>query len=94
MEFIKKLFKANHKVIKDELNEIVNLKVDDEDLKQAEVLSDLVIGALAAYGIVIGVAFKPVIKKAIAYGIRDLKDGLNTPDRLIISRIVKELSNV
>lgn len=88
---IKNLFKAVHKANKAEIEEIKNLKLTKEDKEQGEQIAALVVAALAAYGIVIPVLAKPIIEKAIAYGLRDIKDGIDEPNKLIVCRIIEEM---
>lgn len=85
---IKRFFRAQHKAIKEEIQEIKSLEITDEDLKQAEKITDLVVQALGHYGYFV-LPLKPIIKKAIAYGIRDLKDGVKTPNKLLLKRIIE-----
>ena len=34
---------------------------------------------------------RAIMKKVIAYSLRDIKDGVNAPDKLIIRRVINEL---
>lgn len=88
---IKKFLNAISRALIEEAKEIKGLEVTEEDKEQAEQLTGLVIATLGAYGVAL-LPLEPVLKKALAYGIRDIKDGTKTPDKLIISRIKKELS--
>lgn len=85
-----KFIKAIKKAIRAEVEEIKTLKVTEEDLDQAEKVTGLVIATLGAYGVAL-LPLKPVIKKVLAYGIRDIKDGVKTPNKLILVRIKEEL---
>lgn len=91
MKFRKKtkIARSFRNSIKEEIKEIKSLEITDEDLSQAERITELVIQATGYYGIVL-LPLKPIIKRVIAYGIRDIKDGVKTPDKLIIKRIIKE----
>lgn len=87
---IKKIFRINHKVVKGEIEEIKNLKVSDEDKVQGKAIATLAVAALASCGIPLGAMGHSVLEKVLAYAIRDMKDGISTPDKLIIARVVKE----
>ena len=90
-EKIKSIFRINHRVIKGEVNEIVCLNITQEDKEQAEQLAVLVAAGLAACGIPVGVLGQRIIARVLAYALRDLKDGVETPDKLIIKRVVNEI---
>lgn len=87
---IRKLFKANKKAVKAEVEEIKNLQISDEDKKAAKVAAQLAVSALAAYGIPAGVAQEP-LEKVLQYVIRDARDGIKDPNKLFIKRVIKEL---
>ena len=87
---VKRFFKAVHQAFKAEIQEIRELKITEEDLDQAEKITGLMIATLGAYGVAL-LPLKPVIKKVLAYGIRDIKDGVKTPNKLILVRIKEEL---
>ena len=93
-QFIKNVFKINHNVIKAEVDEIKNLQVTDEDKAQGKAAAVLVASAMAACGFPIGAAATPILEKVLAYIIRDAKDGVKTPDKLIIKRIQSEIKAV
>ena len=88
---IKAFFRVNKNVAKAEIDEIKNLQVTDEDKTQSRAAAVLVASAMAACGIPLAAAATPVLEKVLAYVIRDAKDGVKTPDKLIISRIVSEI---
>lgn len=90
-EKIKSIFRVNHRVVKGEVNEIIHLNITQEDEEQAQQLAVLVAAGLAACGIPVGVLGQKVIAKVLAYALRDLKDGVETPDKLIIKRVVNEI---
>lgn len=91
LEHIGHLFKAIHLANKKEIQEIKELELTEEDKKQAEVIGNLAIAALASYGIILPVLAQSVLKKAIGYGLRNLKDGVKTPDKLLVKRIINEI---
>lgn len=80
------------RAFKKEIEEIKELTITQEDLNQAEKIADLLIQILGQYGIAI-LPLKPLIKKAIAYGLRDLKEGAKAPEKLLIKRIIKEMKS-
>ena len=88
---IKTLFRINHKVIKGEITEIVNLSLTDEDKAQGKAAAILAVAALTACGVPLGALGQPVLEKVLAYAIRDVKDGIETPNKLIIGRIIEEV---
>ena len=87
-QFIKKIFKSIGITIKDEAEEIRNLQVTEEDKTQAEFLESAVSVAAASVGIYYPAALRPIVKEVIAIALRDGKDGLSSPSKLIISRLV------
>lgn len=91
MNKIKRFFKAFHEAMKDEVEEVKSLRVTEEDEQQASRVANLAADVMMAYGIPIGGCGRTIMKKAIAYGLRDIKDGVNAPDKLIINRIINEL---
>lgn len=91
LDKIKKIFRINHKVVKDEFNEIRNLNITDEDRDQAQKLAVLVAAGLAACGIPCGVLGQKVIAHILTYALRDLKDGVESNDKLIIKRVINEI---
>lgn len=91
---VKQFFKVNKNVIKGEIDEIKNLQVTDEDKNQGRAAAVLVASAMAACGIPMAAAATPVLEKVLAYVIRDAKEGVKTPDKLIIGRIVNEVKAI
>lgn len=77
------------KALRDEIREVKSLTLTQEDLDQAEKIADILIQAVGQYGIAL-LPLKPLIKKAIAYGLRDIKEGVKAPEKLLIKRIIKE----
>lgn len=90
MDFLK-VFKIGKNVVKGEVQEIVNLKPTEDDYKQGEQLATVAAGALAAMGIPIPAVGITIIGKAFAYGIRNIRDGVEEPNKLIIGRIIEEI---
>lgn len=91
LEQLKKIGSIFVKVTKDEIDEIKNLKVTDEDKAQAEQLASIVHQVCLAYGIPISSSVQRIVAKCGAYVIRDAKDGIKAPEKLIIGRIINEV---
>lgn len=91
MNKIAKIFRAIKEAMKDEIEEVKNLKVTSEDEEQAAKITNLAADAMMMYGVPVGGVGRAIMKKVIAYSLRDLKDGMNTPDKLIIKRVINEL---
>lgn len=94
MKFIdklKKLLRINHNVIHGEVQEVLSLRLTEEDKAQGKAAAVLAVAALAACGVPLGTLGQPVLEKVLAYAIRDLKDGVETPNKLIIGRIIEEI---
>jgi len=80
------------KALREEIKEVKSLTLTQEDLDQAEKIADILIQAVGQYGIAL-LPLKPLIKKAIAYGLRDIKEGVKAPEKLLIKRIIKEFKS-
>lgn len=91
VEFVKKLFKATRVAVKEEIKEIRELEPTDEDKEQASKLAALAAAAMVAGGLPVGVLATKVLERVLAYGIRDLKDGVADRNKLIIERVFTEL---
>ena len=92
-EFIKKVLRINSNVVKRELEEIRNLSPTEEDYAQGEALADVAITAMASMGLGYTLLGKKIIAKVFAYGIRDIKDGIEDNQKLIIGRVIDEIHN-
>lgn len=88
---IKRFFRAFHKAMKQEIEEVVTLNITKEDEDQASKIANLAADAMMMYGVPVGGAGRAIMKKVIAYSLRDIKDGVNAPDKLIIRRVINEL---
>ena len=88
---IKRFFRAFHKAMKQEIEEVVTLNITKEDEEQASKIANLAADAMMMYGVPVGGAGRAIMKKVIAYSLRDIKDGVNAPDKLIIRRVINEL---
>ena len=76
---IKKIFDAIKNAMKDEIEEVKHLNVTPEDEEQAAKIANLAADAMMMYGVPVGGVGRAVMKKVIAYSLRDLKDGINAP---------------
>ena len=88
---IKRFFRAFHKAMKQEIEEVIILNITKEDEEQASKIANLAADAMMMYGVPVGGAGRAIMKKVIAYSLRDIKDGVNAPDKLIIRRVINEL---
>lgn len=88
---IKRFFRAFNKAMKQEIEEVVTLNITKEDEDQASKIANLAADAMMMYGVPVGGAGRAIMKKVIAYSLRDIKDGVNAPDKLIIRRVINEL---
>lgn len=93
LDRLKKLLRINKNVIKGEVEEIKQLKPTEEDTKQGEVLADAVIIAMSSMGMTYTVTMQKIIAKVFAYGIRDIKDGVQDNKKLIVGRVIEEIKN-
>lgn len=84
-------FKCIHRANQAEIEQIKGLVVTDKDKKEAEYIQHICALALAEFGIPPTLAQSQVINTALAYAIRDLKEGGKNPSTLLIRRIVKEV---
>ena len=89
--FFKKVFRITTNVIKAEGEEIVNLKPTEEDYELGDRIAMLAVAAMASCGIPSSLISQKIIAKAVAYGIRNLKEGIMDNDKLFIERIIKEI---
>lgn len=91
---IKNFFKAIHRANKAEIEEIKNLQLSAEDREQGTKAAALAVAALAACGVPCGAAATPILQVVFAYVIRDIKDGVETPEKLLALRIGEELGKL
>ncbi|MCM1324131.1 MAG: hypothetical protein NC218_08210 [Acetobacter sp.] len=91
--FIKKLGKSIGIAIKDEIDEIKELVPTEEDYQQGEKIAVVAAAAMASMGVPVAALGTKIMAKAFAYGIRDMKDGIEDNDKLIVARIINELKN-
>lgn len=87
----KKILKALGIAIKEEVKEIKNLELTDEDKEQGDKVAVMIVAALAGVGVPMCALGQKAIARVLAYVIRDLKDGIECQDKLIIARVINEL---
>lgn len=92
-EICKTVFKINRSVIKKELEEIQNLTPTEEDYAQGEKLAEAAVIAMSSMGLGYTVLGQKIMAKVFAYGIRDIKDGVEDNSKLIIGRVIEEIKN-
>ena len=88
------IFKAISRAFKAEAKEVKNLQVTPEDEEQAKQLAKLTRAALLAAGIPVPPLADIILERALAYGLRDLKDGVKDNDKLIIARVINEIKDM
>lgn len=93
MARFRKVFKATKNAIKEEIDEVKNLVITEDDTTQAEAMRKIVVAVANAYGIPASEEIQDVLDKALAYILRDAKDGLKTPEKLLIKRIIDNLED-
>lgn len=94
LDKIKKILGIPVKVAKDEVAEIKGLVVTEEDRDQGKKIALAVYAACAVYGIPCPKSIQDIIAMVGAYAVRDAKDGLHTPSKLIISRVIGEFQPI
>lgn len=87
----KKILKALGVAIKEEVKEIKSLELTDEDKEQGDKVAVMVVAALAGVGVPMCALGQKAIARVLAYVIRDVKDGIECQDKLIIARVINEL---
>ena len=91
-DFLRKFFKISKKVIKDEVEEIKELKPTEEDYAQGEQLANAAILAMSSFGLPYSILSREIMKKVFAYGIRNIKDGVQDNSKLIMRRVIDEIN--
>lgn len=91
LDRIKTAFKILFNVAKDEVEEIRNLQPTEDDYTQGEVMGSLAIATMAAMGVPTAAVEQEVIARVCAYALRDLKDGIQSDNKLIIHRVINEI---
>lgn len=93
-DIIKNIKNIFIKPAKDEIKEIVNLKPTEEDFEQGQKLAVIVVTVLAANGIPMSTRSTELIGQALAYLVRDVKDGVDDHNKLFIQRVISEIKNI
>lgn len=87
-------FKALHRANKAEVKEIISLRPTDKDREQGAKVAAIAVATLAACGVPCGAAATPILEKVFAYCIRDIKDGVDDNEKLLLARIIKEVKAI
>lgn len=87
----KKILKALGIAIKEEVKEIKNFELTNEDKEQGDKVAVIIVAALAGVGVPMCALGQKAIARVLAYVIRDVKDGIECQDKLIIARVINEL---
>lgn len=90
---VKAIFRIHKNVIKKEFEEIQNLTPTEEDYAQGEKLAEAAVVAMGSMGLGYTVLGQRIMAKVFAYGIRDIKDGVEDNSKLIIGRVIEEIKN-
>lgn len=90
----RKLPKAIKKAVSDEVIEIKGLIITEADEKEAKILTRLIVAAFNAYGVPVPENIQNFLITVLKYGIRDIKEGCKTKDKLIIKRIINEFNKI
>lgn len=86
------LGKAIARAFKGEAKEILELKPTEDDYAKAAKLAVVAATALTAVGLPTGVLGTKVLTIVFAYGLRDIKEGIEDHDNLLYKRIIKEIN--
>ena len=92
-DVVKAIFRINKNVIKKEFEEIQNLTPTEEDYAQGERLAEAAVVTMSSMGLAYTVLGQRIMAKVFAYGIRDIKDGVEDNSKLIIGRVIEEIKN-
>lgn len=91
---IKRVMGIPVRVAQAELEELKSLNITEQDTEQGKAIALQVYSVCAIYGIPLPAAAQEVISRVAAYGVRDAKDGIKSPDKLIIGRVVHEFKDI
>ena len=91
MARIKRVIRATKKAIKEEIEEVKNLTITKDDTAQAKVMRRVIVSAADAYGIPVPKEIQVILDKALAHILRDCKDGIKTPEKLLVRRIIDNI---
>ena len=65
----------------------------EEDYAQGEKLAEAAVVAVGSMGLSYTALGQRIMAKVFAYGIRDIKDGVEDNSKLIIGRVIEEIKN-
>ena len=88
----RKIPRAIRKALKDEAQEVKALTITDKDVKEAELMTKLIVAVFNSYGVPVPEYVQKAFIIILKYGIRDIKDGCKTHDKFIIKRILNEVN--
>ena len=71
---------------------IKTLTITDKDVKEAELMTRLIVAVFNSYGVPVPEDMQKVFITILKYGIRDIKDGCKTHDKFISKRILNEVN--
>ena len=91
MARFRKVFEATNRAIKEEIKEVKSLTITKDDTAQAKAMRRVIVAAANAYGIPVPEEIQVVLDKALAHILRDCKDGIKTPEKLLIRRIIDNI---
>ena len=92
-DIAKTIFRIHKNVIKKEFEEIQNLTPTEEDYAQGERLAEVAVVTMGSMGLGYTMLGQEIMAKVFAYGIRDIKDGVEDNSKLIIGRVIEEIKN-
>lgn len=96
-KFFKKIInlpKALFRAGKAEVEEVKAFQLTDRDKRAGRRFAFIAIAVLRTQGIPVSAETAQILEKVGAYLIRDIKEGFNNKDELIISRIIKEIKGL
>lgn len=91
MARFRRVLKATRKAIKEEIDEVKSLVITEDDTAQAKVMRRVIVAAANAYGVPVPEQVQKILDKALAHILRDAKDGLKTPEKLLVKRIIDNI---
>lgn len=91
MTRFRRVLKATHKAIEEEIDEVKSLVITEDDTAQAKAMRKVIVAAANAYGIPVSKQVQEILDKALAHILRDAKDGLKTPEKLLLKRIIDNI---
>lgn len=91
IDFIIDVFTGTKKAIQEEKDEIKELVITDIDKNEAAIITNIVTQVLSAHGVPTTPEQNQIINKCTAYAIRDIKEGMKVPSRLLCVRLVKNI---